>query len=83
MARSFLVNSLEDGGRFEEAVAESRVEAVQLGHGSYKAEARGRAYREAGSAGYWTEALRQRQAGGIWAQGLIWTRRLYMPDLGT
>jgi hypothetical protein len=63
MARSYLINSLEQAGRFEEAVAESKIEAAQLGRSSDHAEARGRAYRVAGPAGYWKEAVRQRQAG--------------------
>jgi hypothetical protein len=51
-------------GRFEDAVAELKIEAAQLGRSSDQAEARARAYREAGPGGYWRETLRQRQAGG-------------------
>jgi TolB-like protein/DNA-binding winged helix-turn-helix (wHTH) protein/Tfp pilus assembly protein PilF len=64
IARSFLIDSLELAGRFEDAVAELKIEAAQLGGSSEQAEARVRAYREAGPAGYWRESLRQRQAGG-------------------
>ena len=45
MARSFLIISLEQAGRFEEAVAESKIEAAQLGRSPDQAQARARAYR--------------------------------------
>ena len=61
MARSFLINSLEVAGRFDDAVAELKIEAAQSGRGPGQAEARERAYRDAGPPGYWRETLRQRQ----------------------
>lgn len=64
MARSFLINSLEVAGRFDDAVAELKIEAAQSGQSSGQAEARERAYREAGPPGYWREILRQRQVTG-------------------
>jgi tetratricopeptide (TPR) repeat protein len=64
MARTYLILSLEQAGRFEEAVTESKIEAAQLGRSTEPAEVRGRAYRAAGTAGYWKERIRQIRAGG-------------------
>jgi hypothetical protein len=50
--------------RFEEAVSEVKIEAAQLGRSSDAAEARGRAYRQGGAAGYWRAVLDQRRTGG-------------------
>jgi hypothetical protein len=63
MARSFLINSLEIGGRFEEAVAHSKIEAAQQGSGPDQAAAPDRAYRAGGAARYSKEVLRQNQGG--------------------
>jgi tetratricopeptide (TPR) repeat protein len=69
MARSFLINSLEVAGRFDDAVMELKVEAAQLGRSTDQAEVRERAYRAAGPAGYWREVLQQRQVGGDLGRG--------------
>jgi tetratricopeptide (TPR) repeat protein len=63
VARSFLIHSLEQAGRFDEAVAQTKIVAAQAGHGSDAAAALGRAYRLARATGYWKEVLRQVQRG--------------------
>jgi len=69
MARSFLIDSLEVAGRFDDAVVELKVEAAQLGRSTDQAEVRERGYRAAGPAGYWREVLQQRQVGGDLGRG--------------
>jgi TolB-like protein/DNA-binding winged helix-turn-helix (wHTH) protein/Tfp pilus assembly protein PilF len=63
VARSFLIHSLEQAGRFDEAAAQAKIEAAQAGLGSDSAAALERAYRATGAAGYWKEVLRQVQGG--------------------
>jgi TolB-like protein/DNA-binding winged helix-turn-helix (wHTH) protein len=70
LARSFLINSLEVAGRFDDAVTELKIEAAQLGRSGEEAEARSRTYQKGGADGYWKEALRQREAGADLGAGL-------------
>jgi tetratricopeptide (TPR) repeat protein len=63
VARSFLIHSLEEAGRFDDAVAQTKIVAAQAGRGSEGAAALDRANRAAGPTGYWKEVLRQVQLG--------------------
>jgi TolB-like protein/DNA-binding winged helix-turn-helix (wHTH) protein/Tfp pilus assembly protein PilF len=63
VARSFLIHSLEEARRFDDAVAQTKIVAAQAGRGSEGAAALAHAYQAAGATGYWKEVLRQVQRG--------------------
>lgn len=63
VARSFLIHSLEQAGRFDQAAAQARIEAAQAGLSSDGAASLERAYRATGATGYWKEVLRQVEGG--------------------
>lgn len=63
VARSFLIHSLEQAGRFEQAAAQAKIEAAQAGLGPDSAASLEHAYKAKGAAGYWKEVLRQVEGG--------------------
>lgn len=63
VARSFLIHSLEQAGRFDQAAAQARIEAAQAGLSLDGAASLERAYRATGATGYWKEVLRQVEGG--------------------
>ena len=63
VARSFLIHSLEQAGRFDQAVAQAKIEAAQAGLGSDSAASLEHAYKAKGERGYWKEVLRQVDGG--------------------
>lgn len=63
VARSFLIHSLEQAGRFDQAAAQAKIEAAQAGLGSDSAASLEHAYKARGATGYWKEVLRQVEGG--------------------
>ena len=63
VARSFLIHSLEQAGRFDQATAQAKIEAAQAGLGSDSAASLEHAYKATGATGYWKEVLRQVEGG--------------------